>query len=473
MLKIIRLFFIVAALASAMVMVACGTEESSTLLPLSDNDNTNSNLIDNMRAEFLSDLDYMQRVLEENFASFDVVYWARGVDIKALLDSAREDVLAAAYLDLNVFGNILLTNFFEFYRMANFFIDVNLGISDNALDSVQRLSSKYSNEKYFDIGLVVELIILEEIVQFGFEDESAIRNRLGRVLRMEIENDMFDAFMMGGADLVLGKYFEILYETGYEHISLQILEEGKIAYMNIKLLTRDYSYFGNISSFYSEIYDYEHLIIDLRGNPGGAMYHFDFLVVAPLINELMRAEGFAFLSNGEYVNVQTIQSTSGSMGNAAQIELESRVWTPISEALFAWDIPNLNMEDMARMDYANRIYKEIEPRPLTDSNPELSFNGKIWVLTDEFMGSATQVASWFIYESGFATLVGNTTGGNFAGTRTTVMLPNTRVRVTFDMLYLTDTNGRPLEAGTVPHYFNRQGMDALQTVLAMIEDGQY
>jgi len=38
------------------------------------------------------------------------------------------------------------------------------------------------------------------------------------------------------------------------------------------------------------------------------------------------------------------------------------------------------------------------------------------------------------------------------------------------LFYVTDRYGRPLEAGTIPHYFNRPGMDALETVLAMIEE---
>jgi len=40
------------------------------------------------------------------------------------------------------------------------------------------------------------------------------------------------------------------------------------------------------------------------------------------------------------------------------------------------------------------------------------------------------------------------------------------------MFYVTDTHGRPLEAGTIPHYFNRNGMDALEAVLAIINERQ-
>jgi len=40
------------------------------------------------------------------------------------------------------------------------------------------------------------------------------------------------------------------------------------------------------------------------------------------------------------------------------------------------------------------------------------------------------------------------------------------------VFYITDERGRPIEAGTEPHYSNRGGMDALETVLALIVEGR-
>jgi len=44
--------------------------------------------------QYREDLDYMLYVLQNNFALFDVAYWARGVDIYAIIDNIREAVLA-------------------------------------------------------------------------------------------------------------------------------------------------------------------------------------------------------------------------------------------------------------------------------------------------------------------------------------------------------------------------------------------
>ena len=59
------------------------------------------------------------------------------------------------------------------------------------------------------------------------------------------------------------------------------------------------------------------------------------------------------------------------------------------------------------------------------------------------------------------------------GPRIYVTLPNSGILFVIDVFYVTDAHGRPLEAGTIPHYFNRDGMDALETVLALIEEGNY
>jgi len=474
MTKTNRLFFITIILTVVTVFAACGIIENDEYIS-GELNNSYEFQIEAMRAEFLEDLDYMQRLLEENFASFDVVYWARGVDISAMFDAAREEILIAEHLDLNTFGNILTERFLGLNNIAHFFIDVNLGASEHTITMVGYLTEKYRNERYFNATSVGLMAIYEEVLksEFWSGDEYRLVRLLSTSFHPEIAGEMVEILMSSGADAALERYFVWLNETNYSHITTEIIEDERIKYIGIRSFMDAIEYEDILNDLFNDIQDFEHLIIDLRGNPGGISAVFDHFIIAPLISEPLTAEGFVFLSHGEYVNIPTLQSTTSSMRYLANIELIDRAWTPINEVLANWDIPNLNINDMARMDYANRIYKEIQPRLLSQFDYQPAFNGKIWILVDEFVRSGAQIVAWFAYETGFATLVGGTTGGNYSGTRTNVALPNTRVRVTFAMLYLTDTNGRPLEAGTVPHYFNRQGMDALQTVLAMIEEGKH
>jgi hypothetical protein len=147
---------------------------------------------------------------------------------------------------------------------------------------------------------------------------------------------------------------------------------------------------------------------------------------------------------------------------------------PIAEIIENYDFPELNLLDMERMDYGFPIQTIINPRlhyPRFCIEP--TFPGKIWLLTGPHMGSATQISAWAARESGFATLVGDVTGGNYGGPRTFVALPNSGIAFEMDLFYVADSRGRPLEAGTILHIFNREGMDALETVLALIAEGEY
>ncbi|MCL2405657.1 MAG: S41 family peptidase [Defluviitaleaceae bacterium] len=81
-------------------------------------------------------------------------------------------------------------------------------------------------------------------------------------------------------------YVDFLGEVGAmneNNITTHIIEPGRIAYIHIA------SFFNNmimdsevLFPFYEEIQDFEHLILDIRGNGGGMVGHFPLLVVSML-----------------------------------------------------------------------------------------------------------------------------------------------------------------------------------------------
>jgi len=145
------------------------------------------------------------------------------------------------------------------------------------------------------------------------------------------------------------------------------------------------------------------------------------------------------------------------------------------------DLPNIFPEvtlsedvvnDLRLMDYYISRTVSIAPHP----ERRAPFNGKVWLLTDMNNFSAAQQIAAFLHQTGFATLVGQTTGGMVSDAALMpafITLPNTTFEVRYDMLYIISADGRPWEYGTVPHHFNRDGMDALQTVLALIAEGNW
>ena len=100
------------------------------------------------------------------------------------------------------------------------------------------------------------------------------------------------------------------------------------------------------------------------------------------------------------------------------------------------------------------------------------FTGKIWLLTDELNFSAADYAAALAKQTGFATLVGTqTNGGGLGMFPVMVTLPNTGIVFRYRPVYQVDEQGRnTYEYGTIPHIFNFEGMDALETVLAVIND---
>jgi len=97
------------------------------------------------------------------------------------------------------------------------------------------------------------------------------------------------------------------------------------------------------------------------------------------------------------------------------------------------------------------------------------------MLTDGRMTSGSHMAAAFYKEVGFATLVGETTGGmhmHLTLGSNIVQLPRTGLFVRYDFTYVLDSNGRPVDYGIDPHYFNLPGMDALETVLELIRQGR-
>jgi C-terminal processing protease CtpA/Prc len=138
---------------------------------------------------------------------------------------------------------------------------------------------------------------------------------------------------------------------------------------------------------------------------------------------------------------------------------------PVSDVLP--QLTHANTDDFARLSYG--LKREITVNP---SANRWAFDGKIWLLIDGLSFSASEISAALAKESGFATLVGASTGGIFGGyTAAFIGLPNTGVIIRYDYGYVTDLQGRSLEEfGVSPHVFNRPGMDALQTVLALISE---
>jgi hypothetical protein len=251
-------------------------------------------------------------------------------------------------------------------------------------------------------------------------------------------------------------------------LSTSIIEEGRIAYIRVPVFMHLEVNEQRINNFYSQLEGFEHLIIDIRGVPGGWPQQFHTFIAAPLIDGYLRTQFHHFFMGGQY-SYDFHRELVGQLGGVQRIfdfNIED-----IETILPDMELSPEVMEDLALMDYYF-IETTLVTRGLATRAP---FNGKIWMLVDEHILSGAMQVATFYKDVGFATFVGEAGGGMPSNrlSSTFFSLPNTNFIVRFDPGYFLDNTGRPLEYGFVPHYPNREGLDALSTVMAMIEEGMY
>lgn len=184
----------------------------------------------------------------------------------------------------------------------------------------------------------------------------------------------------------------------------------KISQMNGERVEEDGK---EIRKFYEEVKDYNKLIIDIRGNSGGDDLYWMKNVIEPLTKEK--------ISVGNYIFTR---------GNYGKPFYEAR-WmkqSPISK-LDKNILENFPQEIKMDFDYYHISNRTIQPK-----NP-IDFDGKIYLLVDKGVYSSSESFAAFCKDSGFATLVGTTTGGDGIGIDPLFFsLPNSGIVIRFSSL---------------------------------------
>lgn len=229
------------------------------------------------------------------------------------------------------------------------------------------------------------------------------------------------------------------------------VEEG-VAYLRLpsfdtQLLDRD---LPGLEEFFEEISDWDACIIDIRGNPGGNTYYWQEGIVALNLHKavsfpalrLVRGESSKIYLSSDGVSLQPIAS--------------------LDRARY----PNLNLDDLAQMQYYTEDQMSAQP-----SRETPLFKGDFYVLTNEYVYSASEKFAIFCKETGFATLVGARTGGDGIGIDPLVfMLPNSGICYRFSAsLGLNSDGASNEEYGTGPDIPCNE-RDALPVCLKAVQE---
>ena len=424
---------------------------------------------DNMsRDDMIYDFEYLMTVLEENWPFFNLSISANDVDVRELADNMRA-LLNNPATEINTPIDLL-------YLMHEYFF--------YPIGWLGHLSLYRNYVSFFE-----DLELIKQTVQDGIANSITL-SRYERNTRPETLMFYSRLRDMGRGRSLVG----VARESG-PVMRFDILEEGRIAYLEINRMIHFFHdplvddprgmrrYERMMYIFYNNIKGYEHLIIDLRGNTGGMLTHFSIAVMPHFLRERIYLPAYVFYMDGVYANLaREIFFT----GLPFLTELDQRVHDinyGNREIFFYEPLPYLDTE----IEFATAIWSgfHINPRrhyfgrlpsfgTRRSSFYMVYFTGEIWVLTDGRTASAAEGATAILKYNNIATVVGEPTWGimgtNFEPLSAIASLPNTGILVRLDVAYYTDHYGRPLQGYIQPHYPNRPGMDALETVLAMIEE---
>ncbi|WOO34879.1 S41 family peptidase [Anaerocolumna sp. AGMB13020] len=389
--------------------------------------------------KYLNDFDTLYKELQANYPYFGVVKRKHNVDIKEHYEKYRKQMKDCRNDD-------------EFWTILKAFID-ELQYTGH----IQAWGYRYANE----------LKSLKETVEAFPQYKETLQRYIDK-----LENPVSEKNYQLMKEFYEGLEAEVLErnkalgdsEDGgnnweesepLPNVTTKVLEKGKIAYVDIEAF--DMSTYEEdkqiLLPFYEKVQGYDHLIIDITKNTGGGMDYYNQLVVAPLADKTYSVSTYLLAKAGEN-NQYFLNMEEG---------LAEGLWLPLSKLP---DLAGRNKEDLSQLDYFMKETYLIKP------NHKSAFKGKLWLLVSPQNYSSAEYAAMFTKESGFATLVGEQTGGDGIGVDPAyIILPNSGLVIQYSPIYGITRDGRNSEEyGTEPDYYRRKDETALETCLRLIKN---
>lgn len=403
------------------------------LLALEDKD-----WMDLTNEQMLEDLDYLYQTLKDNYPFFGVAERKAGVNIDDNYKAYREQMKNA-------------TNDVEYWMVLTSFVSSVRGIGhlspfdDGGFLNMRELyGNLYGTNPTFDY-LKPWVDCLDNPV-----------SEKNYALMTEAMQPLYDKLAKYQAEV--SEYYGYSQGEYPPNVTTDIIEEGKIAYMNISSLDSMSQEEDKkvIFDFYEKVADYDHLIIDITNNGGGSTEYSRELIIAPNIDEPLSVKNYSLIMNGE----------NNRKFFDFDFYLDNGIAQPVSELP---PMEKMNAEDLKSLDYFMSDDVVIEP-----ANSEKMFKGKIWLLTSGNVYSSAEALANFCKSTGFATLVGTRTGGDGIGTDPVlVAMPNSGVIVRYSSIYgVTADGANSEEFGTEPDIWQAEGQTALDACLEAIRQDE-
>jgi len=401
----------------------------------------------------LADFDYLVEIILENAPTQGIIYRRMGVTVEEFFERARDHIYEMRPMES--FTSLIIDERWEeipddpLYLAADYLTTFLLWMSAFDLDGIGHFGPQ-SLESY-EFMFLGNSVILHDPEEAEFTGD--IRN-IERIIGYFSAPATLWLYGTDPSEFDLTTDLSDLGPTDEDNITIEILEPGRIAYIHIASFLNSPAFDSEVLfPFYEEVQDFEHLIIDIRGNMGGWADYVISYVVGMLIDEPLYFHYHELITSGER-----------ALRAATYLNPAYHTRMSIAELLEERDLIYLNEDDLAFLTYAIRWYVEVEP-----DEENIPFGGKIWLLVDAFSASASEIFAQLSLYSGFATVVGEPTAGVTGVMTTFVSLPQTGVLFRVDTGSKIDAQGRAIEEfGIQPDILIAPGEDALAVVLASL-----
>ena len=224
-------------------------------------------------------------------------------------------------------------------------------------------------------------------------------------------------------------------------LETKILIENDLAYMRIKQMAgldvgeEDYY---KIKDFLKGVENYGKLIIDIRGNGGGSSYYWKNIVKL-LADESLIMTYYSFFKSGH----RNLSLDPWEVQRLTTIKnLDEKILEQFPE------------EIKTDFDFYKTYRIAISPWGVShNSNDYVDFKGKVYLLVDKGVFSAAETFSAFAKDTGFATLVGEPTGGDSVSEEIPVIyLPKSKFAIRYSRTLVINSDGTiNMETKTTPH----------------------
>ena len=444
-------------------------------------------LTEEARDIVLEDFDYLATFILENAPTVEIAYRRLGTSLSDLLDSHRERIEQMEPVES--FSSMLLENRFDENQTdvrdiaADYLFSVLIELGILELEGLGHMMPRVTEE--FIMLLEMQSVMLhlfendpDQMIQFIRDVDPTLADTTNEEILDEFATYLiprieafleiytnsnslwfYDVDLDADLDFEMNPFAGGMEEEG--NVTTEILEEGSIAYLHIQSFMNSPVFDSNVLfPFYEEVQDFDHLIIDIRGNMGGLANYPPGFIITMLIDEPLEFRHYEFFTSGA---AALQQAEFGPL----QAEMGESTVETMSIDAFIQDrnLPYLNADDIELLSYAT--VSEVTLFPREDNIP---FSGEIWILVDEHSASASEMLAAISMDSEFATVVGTNTMAISGVMHAYVSLPNTGIIFRVDTGYTIDSYGRSFEEfGVTPDIVISPDGDALEEVLSLIQ----